>query len=75
MSFRESNVNLGVGHRSEQPPHLVGEACSGHSGFSRTAAKRTPSPTSICAGGEKLRKMGGFAHSGDAGEETARRAR
>jgi len=62
-SFREPNVNLGVGAGTNRPPHLVGEALLKHYGIrpgSRAAHAFTYLDFAQAAA--KYGKMGGFAH-------------
>jgi sulfur-oxidizing protein SoxB len=63
MSFREPDVNLGVGGAANRPPHLVGEALLRHYGFKpggREAHAFSHLDFAQAAG--KYGKMGGFAH-------------
>jgi len=63
MSFREPNVNLGVGAGANRPPHLVGEALLRHYGLkpdSREAHAFSHLDFGLAA--RKYGKMGGFAH-------------
>ena len=63
MSFREPNVNLGVGAGFNRPPHLVGEALLkqfGNGPGSREA--HAFSHLDFAQAARKYGKMGGFAH-------------
>jgi len=65
MSFREPNVNLGVGTGANSPPHLVGEALLRHYGFKPDSREAHAfSHLDFCAGGEEIRKDGRLRASG-----------
>ncbi len=63
MSFREPNVNLGVGAGANRPPHLVGEALLRHYGFKPDSREAHAfSHLDFAQAARKYGKMGGFAH-------------
>ena len=63
MSFREPNVNLGVGAGANRPPHLVGEALLRHYGFKPDSREAHAfSHLDFGRAARKYGKMGGFAH-------------
>ena len=63
MSFREPNVNLGVGTGANSPPHLVGEALLRHYGFKPDSREAHAfSHLDFAQAARKYGKMGGFAH-------------
>jgi sulfur-oxidizing protein SoxB len=63
MSFREPNVNLGVGAGINRPPHLVGEALLRHYGFKPDSREAHAfSHLDFAQAVRKYGKMGGFAH-------------
>ena len=63
MSFREPNVNLGVGAGFNRPPHLVGEALLRHYGFKPDSREAHAfSHLDFAQAARKYGKMGGFAH-------------
>jgi sulfur-oxidizing protein SoxB len=63
MSFREPNVNLGVGAGFNRPPHLVGEALLRRYGFKPGSREAHAfSHLDFAQAARKYGKMGGFAH-------------
>ena len=63
MSFREPNVNLGVGAGANRPPHLVGEAVLRHYGLKPDSREAHAfSHLDFAQSARKYGKMGGFAH-------------
>ncbi len=63
MSFREPNVNLGVGEGANRPPHLVGEALLKQFGIGPGGREAYAfSHLDFAQAARKYGKMGGFAH-------------
>jgi sulfur-oxidizing protein SoxB len=63
MSFREPNVNLGVGAGFNRPPHLVGEALLKQFGIEPGMREAHAfSHLDFAQAARKYGKMGGFAH-------------
>jgi sulfur-oxidizing protein SoxB len=63
MSFREPNVNLGVGAGFNRPPHLVGEALLKQFGIEPGSREAHAfSHLDFAQAARKYGKMGGFAH-------------
>ncbi len=61
--FREPNVNIGIGERAGELPHLVGDALLRHAQIPPgTAAAHAFSYINFEAEARRLGKVGGFAH-------------
>ncbi len=61
--FREPNVNLGIGHALNQPPHLVGKKLLDHFGIEAGGIEAHAfSYLDFESAAHKYGKVGGFAH-------------
>jgi len=63
VHFREPSVNLGLGPRAGQPPHLVGEAFLKHFGIApKSRAAHAFTYLDFVDAAHRYGKLGGFAH-------------